>query len=645
MNSNKDFINIDELFQQLRESDSKPFGTDAAWNKFRDQLDAELPLPNPKKGIGRRRYFYPLLALLLTVGTATTAYYVHNTESNAGNMDASAVANTSTNTINSATSVASNTFANSSNDNNNAPDNDNYQEALASVNTSATDTKHHKKSNKQAATRNTAAQQVNSTNTVLASTNNTANTPLRAHAVQEIIDQQQVKIENKTSKSNNNQIATPNIVASNNNTNPQQGLMVDNDKSNKPLALKPTIQAPKQQQIEKVATLSNPIKPGLALENNDITPAPTNNIAQQNEQTLDNNTQTVQKQFEEKIVKENTTYVKNHEGNWFEEKNIPTTIIKTARIKDAETNTFSIDTLSVEETIVAKYFPVATEAVETPTNELSRAVNANINLKKIQFTDLKSLEEDKVETIGEENKNRFFKQYIQRDDLLNFFNRNDKFEAMITFGGIYSPAATGAYGFSFGLGGLYNISERLSVVLEAKYVHKIFTNFYQNDVSKQYNVQQNGSLFNGQETTVNTEYTIRNYNSFELPLYLNYKIGDRLSMFGGLQFVYAAPIKWDVNKETIIKDYTSLIAPKSQENIINQQVDFASRSGFGFLAGIGFDASKRIGLDFRVSQNFYNKNYSNNNVINGIYNSPVFSITLGYYFGKKDKIYYLMKNK
>ena len=77
------------------------------------------------------------------------------------------------------------------------------------------------------------------------------------------------------------------------------------------------------------------------------------------------------------------------------------------------------------------------------------------------------------------------------------FNKNNKFEAMITFGGLYSPAATGAYGYSIGVGGLYNIMERLSIVLEAKYARKIFTNFYQEDLSKSYNVSQNGSLFSG----------------------------------------------------------------------------------------------------------------------------------------------------
>src|SRR5690606_2688211 len=233
-----------------------------------------------------------------------------------------------------------------------------------------------------------------------------------------------------------------------------------------------------------------------------------------------------------------------------------------------------------------------------------------------------------------------------RDDIYKLFNKMNKFEAMVNFGGHYAPAATGAYGFHIGVGGLYNITERLDIGLEARYVRKSFSNFYQDDEQRTYNVSQSGSLYSGTETITQYEYTIRNYNSIELPLYLSYKIGDRLSVMGGIQYVYAAPIKWQLSTNTIINDnFASVAAPQNKNTIVNQVSDFSARSGFGFTAGVGFDASRRISLDFRVSQNFYNQSNSTNNSINSIYNAPVFGFTFGYFFGKKDKIYYLMQKK
>lgn len=230
-----------------------------------------------------------------------------------------------------------------------------------------------------------------------------------------------------------------------------------------------------------------------------------------------------------------------------------------------------------------------------------------------------------------------------RDDIARFFYNSDKLQAAINLGGIYTPSGTGGYGFNIGISGIYALSERLNLTVEARFVQKAFTNFYFEDVNKKYDVVQNGSIFNGKETISNQEYLVRGVSMFELPVYLSYNIGERLSIFGGLQFAYAAPIKHTTTSKVTTNDnYANMNKPFDQEFRVDKEKDFKAQSGLGYTFGVGFDVSKKISLDFRVNQNFSSNNSSNNSISN-MFTTPTFNINIGYYFGKNDKIYYLLK--
>lgn len=79
MDNNKDFIHIDELFRKLRDTVQEEYRSEDAWSRMKNILDEEMPVADPGRGIGKRRYFIPLLALLLGMGGATAGYYVYQT--------------------------------------------------------------------------------------------------------------------------------------------------------------------------------------------------------------------------------------------------------------------------------------------------------------------------------------------------------------------------------------------------------------------------------------------------------------------------------------------------------------------------------------------------------------------------------------
>lgn len=644
MDSNKDFVNIDELFEQLREPIQEQYSSEAAWARFKHQLDDELPVIDPKTGKSKRRFFFPLFALLISMGTATSIYYAQNKDNVAPNKETN-VATHKPNVpslMNESKSVAA--LSNQKSDH--KSDNIINQTDISSstdehnINNNINTTKHQASIIAKSVIGNKYSQSQN--NNSIQSTQNTNQSTITQNQNARVTKDENININQTLSKITDEQLiaanVTPATIVTEINTN-----------------------TPRDKQIQAVAKINEPAILKIKAENNalisDNLPsgpnvAGNNILANSDKVELERQdieptklSQEIVNNYAEKVEKDNKTYVKDKYGNWYQEVNTKTLFIQTANRKDITTNKKGLDTIAQSETIVSKYIPLNKD--ESKQLEIQPGDMASISTSKssMTFTDLKAINTSEIKSISTKEKTNVFQNIFAKDDLLNFVNRNNKFEAMVNFGGIYSPAATGAYGMSLGIGGIYNITERLSAVLEAKYIRKIFTHFYQEDISKQYNVSQSGSLYSGSENITNYEYVIKNYNSFEIPLYLNYNIGNRLSIFGGVQYVFAAPIKYNLNKESVTNTYTSLLAPTAKSNVIDASKDFSSRNGFGYLAGIGFDASKKISVDFRISQNFYNKQYSNNNVINGIYNAPVFSVTLGYYFGKKDKIYYLMKNK
>lgn len=645
MDNKNEFIHIDELFQKLRHTVQEEYRSEDAWSRMKNLLDEEMPVTDPVRGSGRKRYFIPLLALLLGIGGATTGYqyYQYQQQQSSGTLYATAVQDIINTTPGTPVSVPQHTTGASSAAHT-GPKTSGHQAAAA------------KSRSGNAIAASASASGSNGTNTGV-QPQQQASYITAVSGNKNIQGTQHIRKEQPGTLTLNKQhpaeaIQLPVAAAGSgiwHFRNPVAHLLGSSTASLMRPSKAPDNTGnkhPAAEQLEKLLL----DKTGQAVPHVQQPAAvPVIQVARQTARTEEapaihepRPVSTATPEIISTVTKNNVTYVQKNDGQWYKEEEEKVKFIHAIRRQD-ENRQYYIDTQSVEENIVVKHLPVDESIVTGRTENSfgSTAVASNSN-----FTDLKVLNDSKVKAYsGEKESGSFFKKYILKDDIYKLFNRSNKFEAMINFGGMYAPAATGSYGFHLGIGGIYNLTERLDMGLEARYVRKSFSNFYQEDEQKQYNVSQNGSLFSGTETITSYEYTIRNYNSIEIPLYLSYKIGDRLSVMGGIQYVYAAPIKWQLKTNTAVNDnFASVEMPQNTNAVFNQQNDFSARSGLGFMAGIGFDASKRISLDFRVSQNFYSQNNSSNNSINSIYNAPVFGLTLGYFFGKKDKIYYLMQN-
>lgn len=247
-----------------------------------------------------------------------------------------------------------------------------------------------------------------------------------------------------------------------------------------------------------------------------------------------------------------------------------------------------------------------------------------------------------------------FNQMVQNTSagIANYFDGSRNFYAAVMVGGNTSFGNPGSFGMQLGIAGLYSLGERLTLAAELRYVNHYFSNYSLEDKSVTFenvNSQQMPGLewlFTGTRNTVTSSYKINSYGALEMPVTLNYNLG-RVSLLAGLNMAYAFPIKW--SKENTYNT-TDVQQTRSQnENpfknasfAINEQQDFASRFGLGYVWGLNYDISRKMSLDARVTQILWDNNNGHTDAINRLFRVPTLQLSLGYYFGRKDKVIYIM---
>jgi hypothetical protein len=251
-----------------------------------------------------------------------------------------------------------------------------------------------------------------------------------------------------------------------------------------------------------------------------------------------------------------------------------------------------------------------------------------------------------------------FNQLVQNTSagISNYFDGSRKFYAAILFGGNTSFGNPGAFGMQVGIAGLYSLGERLTLAAELRYVNHYFSNYSLDDKSVTFenvNSQQLSGvewLFSGTQNTLTSSYKINSFSALEMPVTLSYNLG-RVSLLAGLNVAYAFPIKWN-KQNTYNTTNVQQTRPENQNPFlnssfkVNERDDFASRLGLGYVWGLSYDFSRKVSLDARVSHILWDNGKGSTDAINRLFHIPAMQFSLGYYFGRKDKVVYIMdKNK
>lgn len=246
-----------------------------------------------------------------------------------------------------------------------------------------------------------------------------------------------------------------------------------------------------------------------------------------------------------------------------------------------------------------------------------------------------------------------FNQLVQNTSqgISNYFDGTNKFYAALLVGGNGFMGNPTAFGMQLGIAGLYQLSERLTLAGEFKFANHYFSNYTINDQSVTYdNVssQQSGIewLFSGTQNITTSEYKINSFTALEFPVTLSYSLG-RVSIFGGVNMAYAFPVKWDKTNSVI----TTLASQNVSQNQnpflnsdfkLNEQKDFASRLGMGYVGGLSYDVSRKLSFDARVTQNVWTNYNGNADAVNKLFKMPTFQFSIGYFFGRKERVAYIL---
>jgi hypothetical protein len=233
--------------------------------------------------------------------------------------------------------------------------------------------------------------------------------------------------------------------------------------------------------------------------------------------------------------------------------------------------------------------------------------------------------------------------------LTSYFDGSRNFYMAVMAGGNIGFGNPGAFGIQLGLAGLYSIGERLTLSAELKFANHYFNNYTIDDASTTYgNITAtpsgNSWHYNGTAFEETRSYNISHFNTLEMPLTLAYNLG-RVSVFGGLNMAYAFPMNW-----TMQSSYAERQVDRYTENNknpftdaggkIDREMAFASRFGLGYVAGASYDLSRKVSIDARISQVL-----TGDATIGGMTNlfrMPVMQFSLNYYFGRKDKVFYIL---
>ncbi|MBS1783413.1 MAG: hypothetical protein JSS78_10130 [Bacteroidetes bacterium] len=204
-------------------------------------------------------------------------------------------------------------------------------------------------------------------------------------------------------------------------------------------------------------------------------------------------------------------------------------------------------------------------------------------------------------------------------------------------GNSYISSGSNFGGFQLGIFGLFTFGETWSMMGELKYMQrfnggKTVEDDYVNVI------QKNGNNF---QANVRHFFQFTSLQSIEMPIALRYAAG-RLNLFCGANLAFHFKVNADERKfEPNDADYTPLTTSgKIKDRPAISLYDFRERFAVGGLAGISWEVTPAIQLDFRVTKKFWDNGFglATEEVSSQLYNSPSSQLSIFYRFNQRNQI-------
>jgi hypothetical protein len=639
MDNHKDFIHIDDLFKKLKDGEEpEPSG---AWLRMKDMLDKELPVGTAiATSRSWKRYLLPLLGLFMA-GGGGYAYYQHQVQ----------------NRHESHTVVSSNSTANATVQNKvPQPAGSNSLTSLPLDNDKNLSTEVQNKTILPSTTQGKNQSIVQNSPKIkstpaasLVSNGRSVSEPVNINNRQKANSLTGVPLNSDAVSHNNKKVTTKALstqdidLASFSNTDwnktMQETTIANISTEEHILGATNTVSAINDSKITPIVASVNSVKKSVTLPPN---MPPFNGkkvVADDNNALYEERKDT----FTRINVAEQTQWVKENGKSKLKVKVDTLGVAKVARVQYIPLQPLEIGALQKQVLLASK-----------PTVSNSNINRASKTVKRELFA-FKPLSSYKVSSKQSEvSKFNTFMENTSRG-ISDYLDGGTGFYTTLFAGANINFGQPSAYGIQLGLSGFYQIMERLSISAELRYTNRFINNFSLDDKSVEVNnvssttINNSEWLFSGDQSVTQSKYQLNNFSTLDVPVMMHYNLG-RLNVMGGMFASYAMPMKYtlvnQVQTISVQKNATSNTNPFTNVNgAISADKDFNSRFGMGYTFGLSYDFSRKISLEARMSHMIWDNSSSANDAIKRLYHIPSFQLSLGYSFGKREKVMYIMDRK
>ncbi|MCB9066076.1 MAG: outer membrane beta-barrel protein [Chitinophagales bacterium] len=195
-------------------------------------------------------------------------------------------------------------------------------------------------------------------------------------------------------------------------------------------------------------------------------------------------------------------------------------------------------------------------------------------------------------------------------------------------------------GLQGGLACNISVSDRWSILTEAKYIHRF--NSSSNNLQNDFITNINSKYVNNTKVytydSVEHYYNFSSYGSVEMPIALSYDV-KHFNLFGGANLRYNFNIKNIAEIEQVHLKETSGVSSNNdfEARASGKRVllsDFGSTFNVGYVFGVGYQATPAFRLDLRCTQPLWNnaKTSGQKELSRQLYNTPQLQFNVMYRF-------------
>lgn len=359
------------------------------------------------------------------------------------------------------------------------------------------------------------------------------------------------------------------------------------------------------------------------------------------------------KEIMDEIKLDNKVFAQNKETGLIYEKHADTVI----KYNIMEKQNTKLTAQAQEDIIKDTVYIVKVERITFVPLPLNKQIEIFEEIKNEKLKEIASLKNNHEFILANKSKTSYSLHEKQSkstkisDFLQKHFNENKPQYAYLLFGGnILLNKRLGGMHVGIGIGHI--LDEKWVWNAEFKYTQQFLgqLGFTDTQASFETTKRKEGENwhYEGYGTKMNHNYTINKIQNLNLNTYFSYYFNDRISAQMGIQGNWNFPKSYTLEKEikqlnvNHLSEQFDLFA--DQNLLLNPEKDFSSSFSLGYLVGLQYDLNKKWSVQAKMTHPVIHSHLPQLDYLRKMATAPTVELSIGFYFGRKDKVIYIIDN-